>query len=249
MYRKPRLAGIVIILIILSCQITAMAGEMHLTSDRMEYDPEKGIIYAEGNVVLTRAGMTITSEKGEGSVDGTKALFWDSVKGEGIWSEEEVNFSCEMAEARFSPDSFYALKGKVNGIFGQRAIIAESLEMTDDTFNAVSVDKFKDLSSRIEMSGNSISGTLKDKEVVESIAEGNVKIILEDDKGNKTFVFGKKAVYSQKRGSVVVTGNARALQGERSIKAQSLVLFPETNRIEAVGKSTLVITPEKRKGN
>ncbi len=249
MFRKPQLAGTVILIVILFCQTAGLTGEMQLTSDIMRYDPDKGVVYAEGNVMLTRNGMKISADRGEGSVDGTTALFWNNVRGEGIWTGEEVHFSCDMAEATFSPETFYALKGKVEGRFGQIEIIAETVELTAETFIAISVDKFIDLSRGVQISGNRISGIIENKEITENISEGNIRIILEDDKGKKTFIYGDKAVYSRERGSIVVTGNARALQGDRKIRADSLVLFPETNRIEAIGKSTLILTPEKGKGN
>lgn len=249
MCKKPQLAGTVILLVILFFQTAGLAGEMQLTSDIMRYDPDKGVVYAEGNVKLTRDGMKIYSDRGEGSVDGTTVLFWNNVRGEGMWTGEEVYFTCDMAEATFSPETFYALKGKVEGRFGQREIIAETLELTAGTFIAISVDKFLDLSRGVEISGNRISGTLENKEITENISEGNVRIVLEDAKGKKIFIYGEKAVYSRERGSIVVTGNATALQDDRKIRADSLVLFPETNRIEAVGKSSLVVNPEKGKGN
>jgi lipopolysaccharide assembly outer membrane protein LptD (OstA) len=247
--RKSCIIGTFVLAAVLFCIASVYAGEMHLTSDRMQYDPDKGTIYAEGNVKFIRDGMTITSKRGEGSVDGSSALFWENVKGEGVWSEEEILFTCDMAEAIFSPHTFYSLKGKVDSKFGDRIIIADMVEMQDEEFSAVKVEKFVDKAQGLEMSCDKVEGVLKDKEISEAIAQGKVRILIRDDQDKQTRVFGNKAVYSKKRGSIVVTGNARAIQGDRSIKANSLVLFPETNRIEAAGGSTLVITPDEKKEN
>lgn len=249
MLRKSCVVGLFVLTVILFCIVNVYAGEMHLTSDRMQYDPDKGTIYAEGNVKFIRDGMTITAKRGEGSVDGNSALFWENVKGEGLFSGEDVLFTCDMAEAIFSPETFYSLKGKVDSTFGDRIIIADMVEMQDEQFSAVKVEKFVDKAQGLEMSCDKVEGVLKSKEISEAVAQGNVRILIRDDQGKETRVFGNKAVYSKMRGSVVVTGNARALQGDRSIKADSLVLFLETNRIEAVGGSTLVITSDGKKEN
>jgi len=69
---------------------------------------------------------------------------------------------------------------------------------------------------------------------------GDVRIILEEDAGNLTIVQGDSALYSLERGSLVVSGNARAIQGEQKITAESLVVFPESRRIEAKGKPQII---------
>jgi lipopolysaccharide export system protein LptA len=48
-------------------------------------------------------------------------------------------------------------------------------------------------------------------------------------------IHGDAAVYSVERGSVVLSGNVRAVQKSRVLTAQSLVYFPSDNRIEAIG--------------
>ena len=47
-----------------------------------------------------------------------------------------------------------------------------------------------------------------------------------------------KALYSEDRGSVVLNGNVRAVQKGRVLTSDSLVYFPNQNRIEAIGGMT-----------
>ena len=72
---------------------------------------------------------------------------------------------------------------------------------------------------------------------------------------------GDMAVYSAERGSVVLSGNVGAFQKGRALSAQSLVYFPDSNRIDAIGgidvkgseavtipaKITIDLSQEKRK--
>ena len=46
---------------------------------------------------------------------------------------------------------------------------------------------------------------------------------------------GDRAVYSEERGSVVLSGNVRAVQKGRTLTSDSLVYFPDQNRVEALG--------------
>jgi len=244
--KKRYICGLSFIFLIFLFCSGVLAGEMYLISDTMRYDPDKGIIYAEGNVKFTGEGMVISADKGEGSVDGSRAVFMDNVRGSGMLSGEKVEFTCDVAETGFSPDNFYSLNGKVDCKVGGRTLLAEKADMRGDSFSALKVTRFYDASQKVELSCNTLKGSVKNGEIMESVAHGNVSITMIGKDNAKTFVNGEKAVYSKDRGSLVVTGNARARQGLRDIKADSLVLFPDSNRIEAVGRSTLTIK-QKRK--
>lgn len=225
------------------------AAEMHLTSDTMRYEPDKGMIYAEDNVRFTRGDMIISADKGDGTIDGKTVRFINNVKGEGTWSGEKVEFFCNWAEAKFGSEISYSLQGNVDCSVGNRTISAEKLIIKGEKFSAFKVVKFSDPSRGIQLSCHTINGVLSKGEIVESVAIGDVRIVLEGKDNISTFINGDKAVYSKDRGSVVVTGHAKALQDQRSIKAESLVFFPDSNRIEAIGKSTLTIEQTGEKGN
>ena len=53
-------------------------------------------------------------------------------------------------------------------------------------------------------------------------------------------MYGSKdnALYSLARGSVVVSGHVVAVQGGRTLRSDSVVYFPDQNRVEALGGLT-----------
>jgi len=213
---------------------------MSLTSDQLEYDPDQEKVFARGNVHFVHEDFHVYASKCEGAVDGSQVLFWEDLRGEGVLEGEKINFKADFLEATFTDTPYYALRGKVDAVVGSRHVKAEMLEFSADMFKASDVQRFTDQTSRISLSGKELQGRMEGNKIGEMDVHGDVRITLEEDDGNKTIVMGERALYSLARGSLVVSGNARAIQGERRITAENLVIFPESNRIEAKGKPQII---------
>lgn len=219
---------------------SAFAVEMSLTSDQLEYNPDQEKVFARGNVHFIREDFNVYASNCEGTVDGSQILFWDDLRGEGVLEGEKVSFKADFLEVSFKDSPYYALRGKVDAVVGSRLVKAEILELSGDVFNASAVERFTDKVSRISLSGQELHGRMEGADIEELDVRGEVRITLEEEDGNQTIVMGDRALYSRARGSLVVSGNARAIQRERKITAESLVIFPESSRIEAKGKPQII---------
>ncbi|MBN1333864.1 MAG: hypothetical protein JW971_08870 [Synergistales bacterium] len=219
---------------------SAFAVEMSLTSDQLEYNPDQEKVFARGNVHFIREDLNVYASNCEGTVDGSQILFWDDLRGEGFLEGEKVSFKADFLEVSFKDSPYYALRGKVDAVVGSRLVKAEILELSGDVFNASAVERFTDKVSRISLSGQELHGRMEGADIEELDVRGEVRITLEEEDGNQTIVMGDRALYSRARGSLVVSGNARAIQRERKITAESLVIFPESSRIEAKGKPQII---------
>jgi len=220
----------------------ALSAEMSLTSDQLEYNPEQEKVFASGNVHFSRNGLDIYSERCEGAIDGSYALFWDKLKGEGTLEGESLRFSADFLEARFGEDPYYAFKGKVDAVFGSKELKADMVELSGDVLNAENLEHFRDEVSGISVSGDHFHGRMEKGLILEFTITQKVRILLSDGTGKETLVQGQKAIYSKERGSLVVSGNARAVQGNRKITAENLVVFPESDRIEAKGNPRITFS-------
>ncbi len=237
---KRFLLFIMFVTLLILCYATVFAGEMSLTSDQLEYDPAQEKVFAKGNVHFVREGFHVYASNCEGTVDGSQVLFWENLRGEGILEGEKVAFKADFLEVTFGDTTYYALRGQVDALIGSREIKASLLELSGDIFKSSDVQKFTDKDSRISFSGKELQGRMEGSRISEMDIRGDVRIILEEDAGNLTIVQGDSALYSLERGSLVVSGNARAIQGEQKITAESLVVFPESRRIEAKGKPQII---------
>jgi len=237
---KRHIPFLTVILLLFFLVSSVMAEEMKLDSDRMEYDPDKGSVYASGNVLFTRNELDINADRAEGKIDGSSALFWDSVKGEGFLNGESVNFVCDKLQAEFKDPVYYSLNGNVDAKIGTRHIIADSLDLSGNDLEAFKISHFSDSESGITVSGEKMEGTIVEDLIEDMIVEKNVRLTLEGNNDQKTVITGDKAVYSKQRGTIVVSGNAKAVQSDRIITASNLVFFPGTQKIEATGDPRIV---------
>jgi len=111
----------------------------------------------------------------------------------------------------------------------------------------------KDMRNRVKKVGikaESVEGKIKGENVTEFIATGNVVIDYLDKDGLKTTITGAKAVYSKDRGTVVISGGAKAVRGDgKTVTSDTVVLHEDSKIIEAIGNSkiTFVIDDKNTK--
>ncbi|NCC96877.1 MAG: hypothetical protein EOM02_08560 [Synergistales bacterium] len=226
----------------LLCIVTSLSwgSDVRLTADNMHFDTKTGLLLGTGNVTLTRETLVIKSNKCEGDYKGNSARMWDSVKADGDWNGQVLDFSCDELKASFSNPESVAMAGSVKGSFGDRSLECYDVEMVGDRFIATKVKRFQDKSEGFSLSCNRIKGLVQRENLHEFEAEGSVSMEIVNRKdGSITKISGGKAVYSKDRGSIIMSGGAVAVQKGRKVKAQNIIFYPATNKIEAKGKPSI----------
>jgi lipopolysaccharide assembly outer membrane protein LptD (OstA) len=143
----------------------------------------------------------------------------------------------------------YAARGNVNAVMQGRVLKAEEAGRAKEKFWGRNVTRYEDKKQKIGFAAKVVDGVIKNGTVDEITASGNVRIDYRDEEGQETLVTGDTAIYSKARGTVVISGNARAERKDgRTVTADNLVLYEETRNIEASGHSqVLFVLPEKDK--
>lgn len=235
-----RLRMFFVALAVLFVASLAQGAEVSLTADSMRYDSKKGLFYGEGRVKLSRAGLALVAQLVEGDMDGKRVRFIGDVRAEGEWNEDVVELSCGEVTTGFSDVRNYRFAGGVRGRLGKRMIDADSVVLSGDAFSIEKVRSFADDELRVFLSAASIDGHLAKGEISDITARGGVVLKSGPKKDLPTTIRGNRAVYSKARGSIVVSGAVTAVQGDRTLRAESLVYFLSSGRIEAAGKPQIV---------
>ena len=145
----------------------------------------------------------------------------------------------------------YTARGSVNGVIDSRSIKASEAGRLGNKFWGVNVIRYEDKKQKVGIAAKRVDGEMKAREVSELTAENDVVIDYIDKDGFKTIVTGKKAVYSKSRGTVVISGGAKALRSDgKLVTSDNLVLYEDTKNIEAIGNSRITFDlPDKKKKN
>lgn len=133
----------------------------------------------------------------------------------------------------------YRADGKVVGRFESHSIDAERISRNGNGFSAKTVRRYEDRARKLTVSAAELRGTLKKNKVSELEMSGGIVLNMPDKEGKMIRITGDKGLFSEDRGTVVVTGNAAAIQEGRNVHAESLVMHLDTRRMEAIGKSSL----------
>jgi lipopolysaccharide export system protein LptA len=216
------------------------AQDLELTSDKMRYDSESGDFWAEKNVKVTRGTLIATSEIADGNVNAQKFSMKGKVHVFGSWEKDKVDMTGDSLSGVFSEPREYVFEGKVKGYWGPREVDVDILRMKGDRFWGSPVRKYADKNEGYVLVCDSVEGKLANGVIDEFIADGNVVFRSSPKKGEPTEIRGAKAVYSKARGTLVVTGKVTAIQPSRTLNADTLIFFPEKNRVEATGKPRLI---------
>ncbi|MDD4364339.1 MAG: hypothetical protein PHF19_01230 [Synergistales bacterium] len=250
----------------------ARADEASLRADELRYDPAFQQIRARGNVSLERRGMTFDAEEAEAFLAEGRFRLWGNVGGR--WEERqiEVNASSltyaeeggvEVAaegDVRFRrgdeellcsrlvwrESGFLHITGGFSAFFEARALEAEEALVEGDSFKILGLKRFEDAQSGLTFRAGRIEGRLEAGRVVEATAIDNVEAEFVGSDGRLMRLSGGRALYSEARGTLVLSGSALARQADRSLRADSLVLHLASRRIEALGAPKITFSlPEK----
>ncbi len=147
----------------------------------------------------------------------------------------------------------YRARGNVDGILNDRILKAAEATRTGDKFWAREVRRYEDLVEKFVLSSKTMEGRLaKDEEsgqdaLQEMVADKNVVFDYVDKDGLKTRVTGDKVVYSKARGTIVVSGNTKAVRSDgKTVTADTMVVHEDTRNIEAKGNSKVVFVVEEK---
>lgn len=133
----------------------------------------------------------------------------------------------------------YRAEGKVEGRFESHSIDADRIGRNGEQFWGEVVRRYEDRERKLTLSADSLQGLLKKDKVSELEVTGNLVLNMPDKEGKMVRITGDKGIFSEDRGTIVVSGNAAAMQDGRSVHAESLVMHLDTRRMEAIGKSSL----------
>lgn len=266
MFRKM-LPGILAVVCLLGIAFAGIAQEMTLKADSLDYDPARGTVRARGNVTLSRDGVVLTAPQGEGTVEGKDFHLWGKVHG--TWKEKDIELDADdvlfrdagkgLLEAKgkariktgtsvleaesltwdLAGGDSYRASGEVRGQLGQRTFKAASFERNGENFIVREMKELSDPELGGRVSAPLVEGVLSGEEIETLKASGGVVIEADQNRNGPVRVTGQKALYSKARGTLVVSGGARAVQKDRIISADSIVLHSRSGRLEALGNPRL----------
>jgi len=213
------------------------ADQAQLSADVMLFNTVNGDFTASGNVIIITEGLTANAPRGSGNVQNREVHFFDGIEVSGDWRGDWLDLSAEQVSLFFAQTPTYIAEGMVNGVLGEIFIDVDKFYMKGEEFAALNVRRLEDREVQIALSANRVDGVVRDGAFANFVAQGRVFIEGQGRPGGggPVDIRGDRAVYSVERGSVVVSGNVRAVQEGRVLTAGSVVYFPDNNRIDAYG--------------
>ena len=210
--------------------------QAQLSADRMLFEAESGDFSASGNVVIQADGVTFQAPQGTGNVKRKEVHFSDGIMVSGDWRGDWLDLSAGRVSFFFGQTPTYIAEGEVKGVLGKLYLDVEKFYMKGSDFSALNVRRLEDHELDAAFGAQSVKGVIEGGVLTTFTAEGNVWLNGHPNAiGDAVDIKGDKAVYSVERGSVVISGNVRAVQKGRVLTAGSLVYFPDNNRIDAYG--------------
>lgn len=249
---------LIISVIIILCLCTASPAEdplpetATLSANRMRFDAQTGDFLADGNVQIKAGDLSVHAPVGSGNVDTREIHFDQGITASGKWMGDKVDIKAGKLLLSFADVPTCKFQDGVKGGIGTMKLDADRLTITgaggitDPTpkdnktkFWLAKVRNLEDTARGMSFGADSVEGMLKNGDLVDLTAKKGVWLKGKPKtKGDAVSLKGDNALYSVERGSVVVSGHVVAVQGGRTLKSDSVVYFPEQNRVEALGGLT-----------
>lgn len=231
---------------------SSMPDQATLSANRMRFDAETGDFLADGNVIITAGDLKLTAPEGSGNVDSRIVNFDKGITASGKWYGDKVDLKAGRVSLSFQDIPSCKFQGGVKGSMGTMKLDADRLTITGaggfdqpsgkDTqtkFWIVNARNLEDSSRGLSFGAASVEGLLRAGDLHELTAKKSVWLKGKPkSQGDPVSLKGDNALYSLARGSVVVSGHVVAIQGGRTLKSDSVVYFPDQNRVEALGGLT-----------
>jgi hypothetical protein len=181
----------------------------------------------------------VRAPRGTGNINNKEIHFKEGIVASGDWQGEWIDLTAGSLSLFFAQTPTCIAEGGVKGDYGKISVDADKLYIKGSDISAVAARRLEDHEAEVVFGAANIQGTLLDGVLTALTAkrdvwlQGRLKIDRE-----AVYIRGDTAVYSVERGSVVLSGNIKAIQEGRALTAQSLVYFPGENRIDALGGVT-----------
>ena len=223
-----------------------------LSANRMRFDAQTGDFLADGNVVIKAGDLSVTAPSGSGNVDRREINFEDGITASGKWMGDKVDIKAGRLLLSFADVPTCRFQNGVKGGVGTMKLDADRLTLTgvggisDPTqndrqtkFYLSNAKNLEDTSKGLSFGAGSVEGIIRAGDLYDLTAKKNVWLKgKQKTKNDSVSIKGDNALYSIERGSVVLSGHVVAVQGGRTLKSDSVVYFPEQNRVEALGGLT-----------
>ena len=223
-----------------------------LSANRMRFDAQTGDFLAEGNVTITAGELRVTAPIGSGNVDRREVHFDQGITASGKWYGDKVDIKAGKLLLTFADIPSCKFQNGVQGGFGTMKLDADRLTITgaggitDPTpqdrqtkFWLVKVRNLEDTSRSLSFGADSVEGVIRNGDLYDLTAKKGVWLKGKpNSREDAVSIKGDNALYSLQRGSVVLSGHVVAVQGGRTLKSDSIVYFPDQNRVEALGGLT-----------
>ena len=231
---------------------SAMPDQATLSANRMRFDAETGDFLADGNVIITAGDLKLTAPEGSGNVESRIVNFDKGITASGKWYGDNVNIKAGRVSLSFQDIPSCKFQNGVKGSMGTMKLDADRLTITGtggvdkpsgkDTQTKFWLSKarnIEDSSKGLSFGADNVEGVLRAGDLHELTAKKNVWLKGKPKaQGDPVSLRGDNALYSLARGSVVVSGHVTAVQGGRTLRSDSVVYFPDQNRVEALGGLT-----------
>lgn len=228
---------------------SAMPEQATLSANRMRFDAETGDFLADGNVTITAGELNVKAPVGSGNVDRREVNFDEGITASGKWYGDKVDLKAGKLLLSFQDIPSCKFQGGVKGGLGTMKLDADRLTITgvggiDESSQNDRQTKFwiakahnlEDSSRGLSFGADSVEGVVIGGDLHELTAKKNVWLKGKPKSQEQAVSLkGDNALYSLERGSVVVSGHVVAVQGGRTLKSDSVVYFPDQNRVEALG--------------
>ena len=220
-----------------------------LSANRMRFDSNTGDFLADGNVTIVAGDLTVAAPRGTGNVERQEVFFDEGITASGKWMGDAVDIRAGKLALSFANSPTCRFQGGVKGGVGAMRLDADRLTLiglgglagtgTGDgrtKFWLVKARSLEDRTKGMAFGADSVECVLRGGELHTLTAKTGVWLRGRPKKGEEPVSLkGNQALYSLDRGSVVLSGNVSAVQGGRTLKSDSIVYFPDQNRVEALG--------------
>ena len=220
-----------------------------LSANKMRFDAQTGDFIADGNVTIKAGDLSVSAPVGRGNINRREVHFDQGITASGKWYGDKVNLKAGKLLLSFADIPSCKFQGGVRGGFGTMRLDADRLTLTgagglstptardrQSKFWLVNVRNLEDTSRGLAFGANSVEGLVRNGELYDFTAKRGVWLKGKPKaKGDAVSIKGDNALYSIARGSVVLSGHVVAVQGGRTLRSDSIVYFPEQNRVEAIG--------------
>jgi lipopolysaccharide export system protein LptA len=241
-----------------------------LSANNINYNVNTKKAHAEGNVIISRSDATIWGDNADGFIDksfqvtgnvrgkfskrnvtvtagriswsaGTSKNngFIEASSSVRITHDTNDRLSADYVRWQIDTGDYHA-RGRVDSTYKQYALQCAEAASSKNSFWATNVAKLENRQKRYVLSSGRIDGRTENGAITEVVANKGLVLDYVDNENLKTHVTGDKAVYSKDRGTIVISGNAKAVRTDgKTVAADTLVVHEDARTIDAVGNSKI----------